>query len=56
MSRELSITLCQVCESEFKLVFDYKLTSGEPKFCPFCSSELYDENDYGYDDNENEQE
>lgn len=36
---------CNDCESEFKIVFELENTSGYPKFCPFCNSELEDEDD-----------
>lgn len=36
---------CRVCESKYKLVYDLDETSGYPKFCPFCGSEIYDDED-----------
>lgn len=43
MSKEVEKKLCNVCESNYKLMFDLNDTSGYPKFCPFCGSENYDE-------------
>jgi len=43
MSREVSKVICRDCESEYKLMYDLDDTSGHPKFCPFCSAEVYDD-------------
>jgi len=43
--KEIEINVCNVCESEYRLVFDLSGTSGYPKFCPFCSAETYSDDD-----------
>jgi uncharacterized Zn-finger protein len=43
MSKEVEKKTCPHCESTYKLVYDLDGTSGYPKFCPFCSGEIYDE-------------
>lgn len=46
MSKEVEKKTCPECESTYKLLYDLDLTSGYPKFCPFCSCEIYDVNKY----------
>lgn len=41
MSKEVETVDCEVCESHFKIVYNSEGVSGFPKFCPFCSSELF---------------
>ena len=53
MAKEVSTIFCADCESEYKLLFDLNKTSGHPKFCPFCSGEVYNKDD---EDNESEDE
>lgn len=36
MAKEIETIVCEVCESQYKLVYDLNETSGYPKFCPFC--------------------
>jgi hypothetical protein len=43
MSKEVNKVICNYCESEYKLMYDLDATSGHPKFCPFCASDVYDE-------------
>lgn len=43
MTREVEKKTCPHCESSYKLVYDLDETSGYPKMCPFCGSEIYDE-------------
>lgn len=50
MSKEINKKTCRHCESTYKLVFDLDNTSGYPKFCPFCSSEIYDDEDEELED------
>lgn len=53
MSKEIENRLCEVCESEYKLVYDPNSTSGYAKHCPFCGevySEASPEDDLEYDD------
>jgi hypothetical protein len=45
MSKEIEKKTCPHCESSYKLVYDLDGTSGYPKFCPFCSGEIYDDED-----------
>ena len=44
--KEVEKKTCPECESTYKLLYDLDLTSGYPKFCPFCSCEIYDVNKY----------
>lgn len=54
MSKEVEKRTCQHCESSYKLLFDMAMTTGYPRFCPFCAEETYDD-DVKYDeDNEDE--
>lgn len=39
--REVENKECKECDSFFRISFDPTETSGYPKFCPFCQSELY---------------
>jgi hypothetical protein len=41
MSKEIENKECQECESLYRLVYNLDDTSGYPKFCPFCSAEIY---------------
>lgn len=41
MSKEIENKECSECESAFRLVYNLDTTSGYPKFCPFCSAEIY---------------
>jgi len=43
MSKEIENNTCKFCESVYKLSYDLDSTSGHPKFCPFCSEEVYDD-------------
>lgn len=50
MSREVNKITCSICESSYKLVFDLDETSGYPKVCPFCASEIYADEDQEEED------
>ena len=54
MSKEVEHNNCSFCESVYKLSYNLQETSGHPKFCPFCGTEVYeDEEDEGnYKDEE----
>lgn len=41
MSKEVEKIVCSYCESEYKILYEPESTSGLPKFCSFCSEELY---------------
>lgn len=43
MSKEVENKLCYFCESEYKLSYNADDVSGNPKFCPFCGEENYDQ-------------
>jgi hypothetical protein len=45
---------CEECESDFKLIYDTTETSGFPKFCPYCGSDLEtdEEDEFRQDDEE----
>jgi hypothetical protein len=43
MSKEVDKLICSYCESEYKLMYDLDNTSGHPKFCPFCASDIFEE-------------
>jgi rRNA maturation endonuclease Nob1 len=45
MSKDIEKKSCHYCESTYKLVYDYEETGTNPKFCPFCGEECYDEKD-----------
>lgn len=45
MSKEVEKKICNFCESEYKLMYNLDATNGHPKFCPFCGSDVYDEDD-----------
>lgn len=52
MSKEVQKFECHYCDSTFKIVYDPAETSGYPKLCPFCGSDLdSDEDDYLEEDN-----
>ena len=48
--KEVEKKTCPDCESSYKLLFDLDKTSGYPKFCPFCASEIYDEDNNSFDE------
>lgn len=52
MSREVNKVICRDCESEYKLMYDLDDTSGHPKFCPFCASEVYNDDEEDSEDEE----
>jgi uncharacterized Zn-finger protein len=43
MAKEVDKKICSYCESDYKLMYDLDNTSGHPKFCPFCASDVYEE-------------
>ena len=43
MTKEVEKKVCHFCESSYKLMYDYELTNGHPRFCAFCGEESYDE-------------
>jgi hypothetical protein len=45
MSKEVDKKTCNDCESSYKLMYDLNTTSGYPKLCPFCGSEIYDQDE-----------
>jgi hypothetical protein len=45
MPKEIEINQCNECESGYRLVYDLSNTSGYSKFCPFCSAEIYNDDD-----------
>ena len=45
MSKEVETHMCNFCESSFKLTYILENTSGFSKFCPFCGTEVFDDND-----------
>lgn len=48
--KEIENKECTECESAFRLVYTLDDTSGYPKFCPFCSAEMYDDKDEELDE------
>jgi ribosome-associated toxin RatA of RatAB toxin-antitoxin module len=44
-NKEIEKHICRYCESDFKIIFNFEEVSGYPKFCPFCSEELNDDQD-----------
>jgi hypothetical protein len=50
MSKEIEKKTCPHCESTYKLVYDLDETSGYPKWCPFCTAEIYNEDELPEDD------
>jgi hypothetical protein len=44
MSREVEKRICEVCESDYKLMYELTSTSGFAKNCPFCG-EIYTPNE-----------
>ena len=52
MSKEVAKFECKNCESLFRIIYDPVETSGHPKVCPFCDSDL-DSDDYYEQEEEN---
>ena len=52
MSKEIENNECDCCESHYRLVYNLSDTSGYPKFCPFCGSEVYNDEDSPDEDEE----
>ncbi len=52
MGREINKLTCDFCESDYKLMYDLDDTNGHPKFCPFCGTDVVedDEDESDYDD------
>jgi hypothetical protein len=50
MSKEISKFECRYCDSAFKVIYDPAETSGYPKLCPFCGSDLDSDDDYDEED------
>ena len=53
MAKEIETIICEVCESQYKLVYDINETSGFRKFCCFCG-EINTEEEDQIDDDEGE--
>jgi hypothetical protein len=51
--KEIKECHCVVCDSEFKVIFEESQVSSFYKFCTFCGSELFDEDDDEYIDEDN---
>lgn len=51
MSKKIDNKICPCCDSRYRLVYEVEEASGFPKFCPFCSDDIYDED---YSDEEEE--
>lgn len=49
--KEIENKICPECDSTYRIVYDLTETSGFIKFCPFCSSEIIDE-DEDYEEEE----
>jgi hypothetical protein len=43
MTKEVEKIKCNFCESEYKVLYDYEATQGQPRFCSFCGEECFDE-------------
>jgi hypothetical protein len=54
MSREVEKIYCQDCESEYKILYEPEATSGLPKFCTFCSSEVFNQEDRTAEDGDDD--
>jgi len=54
MSKEVKKNECIHCESVYKLIYDLNSTSGYPKFCPFCSAEIYDDDEIKFEEIDDE--
>lgn len=52
MSKEVEKVLCSCCESQYKVIYEIETASGLPKFCCFCSAEIYDEEKNDTEDDE----
>jgi hypothetical protein len=50
MSKEVEKKTCVNCESSYKLIYDLDTTSGYPKWCPFCTAEIYNEDELSIDE------
>lgn len=45
MSKRTENVICPACDSEYKVTYNDLSVSGLPKFCMFCSEELYFEDE-----------
>lgn len=52
MSRENKSVVCPGCESVFKLIYEEDRVNGQPKFCPWCADELFNDDDEKYEDDD----
>jgi hypothetical protein len=43
MTKEVEKIKCNFCESEYKVLYDYEATQGQPRFCSFCGEECFDD-------------
>jgi hypothetical protein len=45
MTKEVEKVVCNYCESQYKVLYDYEATQGKVRFCSFCGCECFDENE-----------
>jgi len=43
MSKEVEKVACPVCESEYKVIYNYEDANGIPRYCAFCGEEAYND-------------
>jgi hypothetical protein len=43
MTKEVEKVVCNYCESQYKVLYDYEATQGKVRFCSFCGSECFDD-------------
>ena len=52
MTKEVEKIKCNFCESEYKVLYDYEATQGQPRFCSFCGEECFDEDEADIEEND----
>jgi hypothetical protein len=45
MTKEVEKVICNYCESQYKVLYDYEATQGKVRFCSFCGEECFDEDE-----------
>lgn len=50
MSKEVEKIKCKFCESEYKVLYNYEETQGNPRFCSFCGEECFDDEEVDFDE------
>lgn len=54
MTKEIEKKTCHFCESNYKLIFDVEETTGQPRCCPFCGEDCYDDDEINLEEEDSD--